>query len=142
MLARSLCSLCWRHSLTHTHTCTHSLTLDPTFKMQQQEILSSDSLSGKCKTSCASLSSLPSLHPYLSPCTPFTVKTDTLIFSLRLHSLPFSLSVPICPFFPFYSPIMYAHECMCCAVRGDNDCYCRKAGGEPFLHMAVLRGVH
>ena len=47
------------HTHTHTHTYTHSSTISHWSKMHQQESLSSDSLSGKYRTRCASMSSPP-----------------------------------------------------------------------------------
>lgn len=57
-----------------------------------------------------------------------------LSLSLSIH---LSISLFVC-FFYFYFPLMHAHEYKCCAIRGDNDCYCRKTGGVSFLHMATL----
>ena len=129
----TLCSS-WR--LSHTLTLTLSLTLEPTFKMQQQESLSSDSLSGKCKekkkkkihmcVSChhhssfffvpASLSVSLTLHPllndtFLSPphCTPHLCSLSLLSLLLSRVVSSFSSSLP--------------RESMCCDIRGDNDCY-------------------
>lgn len=53
-------------------------------------------------------------------------------FLFRLSCFPgfsCSFSVSICPFsfFLCFFSSVYAHHCMRCVIRGDNDCYCRKS---------------
>lgn len=101
------------------HTFTHRLTLEPAFKMQQQESMSCDSLSGKAKNlMCIFVILFLFLHHYPSCFPPFfTAKCHTLIFFLGSHSLSLSFCTHLSVFlFVCLFSLTYAHKYMFCGM--------------------------